>query len=86
MLWVELTTPGGDTTWENLATYRTMRRIVPGNGEAVTHLIGLGADMEGQPVVTTVKETPEEILKAAGVAKKAGMTPSGVGFLPRASS
>ena len=50
-----------------------------------THLVSLSHDSEGQPEVTTVTETPEEILKLAGISKKSGNPDSGVGFIRRAS-
>ena len=78
MLWIELTTPGGQTIWVNLATYRTMQR---GERNDTTHLISLSRNPEGQPDITTVKETPEEILKLAGISKKSGTSPTGVGFI-----
>lgn len=78
MLWIELTTPGGQVLWVNLAMYRTMQRS---DHDTATHLISLATNAEGQPDVTTVKETPEEILKLAGVWKKAGASPTGVGFI-----
>ena len=82
MLWIELTTLGGQTIWVNLATYRIMQRFDRDKGEPVTHLIGLANNAEGQPEVTTVRETPEEILKIAGLSKKTG-NPAGVGFIRR---
>jgi hypothetical protein len=78
MLWIELTTPGGQTVWVNLATYRTMQRSERNDA---TQLISLSRNPEGEPDVTTVTETPEEILKLAGVWKKAGDSPTGVGFI-----
>ena len=59
---------------------KTLQRAERDNA---THLIGLGHDREGQPEVTTVTETPEEILKLAGISKKAGMPDRGVGFMRR---
>ena len=79
MLWIELTTVGGQPIWVNLSTYRTMQR----SDRDSTHLVSLERDAEGQEVVTTVRETPEEILKAAGISKKPGSA-GGVGFIRRA--
>jgi hypothetical protein len=83
MFWVELTTPSGQSIWVNLATYRTMQRS---GRDDVTHLISLALNSEGQPEVTTIKETPEEVLKLAGIAKKGGDAAAGVGFIRRASA
>ena len=84
MLWIELTTPGGQSVWVNLATCRAMQRSERGD---VTHLISLSHNAEGQPEVTTVRETPEEVLKLAGIPNKkpAGASGGGVGFIRRAT-
>ncbi len=81
MLWIELTTPSGQSVWVNLATYRTMQRS---ERDDVTHLISLAQNREGQPEVMTVRETPAEILKLAGISKKAESVDQGVGFIRRA--
>jgi hypothetical protein len=79
MLWIELTTVGGQAIWVNLAACRTMQR----SDRDSTHLVSLERDADGQEVVTTVRETPEEILKAAGIWKRPGSA-GGVGFIRRA--
>jgi hypothetical protein len=81
MLWIELTMTGGQPIWVNLATFRTMQR----SDHNSTYLVSLERDADGQPVIATVKETPEEILKLAGISKKAGSPAGGVGFIRRAS-
>ena len=82
MLWIELTTAGGQTIWVNLATYRTMQRAERDNA---THLISLSHNSEGQPEITTVTQTPEEILKLAGLSKKSASPDAAVGFFRHAS-
>ena len=78
MLWIELTTPDEETLWVNFATFQTMLRDERGHA---THLLSVALNAEGRADVTTVKETPEEILKLAGVCKKPGASPTGVGFI-----
>jgi hypothetical protein len=80
--WIELTTPAGQKVWVNLATCRAMRRTERNDA---THLISLSSNAEGQPDVTTVTETPEEILKLASTSQKAD-TPTGIGFIHPAYS
>jgi hypothetical protein len=75
--WIELTTPGDQKIWVDFRSFRMMQR---NERNDATHLISYSNNTERQPDVTTVKETPEEILALANKLKKRD-APTGLGFI-----